>query len=302
MSVLTRPAQLPACAALILLPLVAGPKRISRAAAFTSALAVGVAAQLGLQWYLYGSPLAIGYGAAGDLFGLRYLPANVRSYAHWGFLTQGPIWIGGVVVALVTCRENTARATALAAAIGVALPYALYRTYDDWETQRFILSFLVVGTMFAVIGLMSGARRLLGGRAGTWAALVLIIAMAWSWARWLERHQVFALAHAQQRFALAGRLVARVTPADAVVLASLHSGSLRYYAHRSTIDWGKIPSGHFDATLAALQRARRPVFLLLDAEEERQQFVARHGRVIDDRRWLPTGEGRDLLLFQAPAP
>src|SRR4029077_12335165 len=142
---------------------------------------------------------------------------NVRSYAHWGFLTQGPIWIGGVLVALATCRENSARATALAAAIGVALPYALYHTYDDWETQRFILSFLVVGTMLAVIGLMSGARRLLGARAGTWAALVLIIVMAWSWTRWLERHQVFALAHAQQRFALAGRLVERVTPADAVI-------------------------------------------------------------------------------------
>jgi len=111
-----------------------------------------------------------------------------------------------------------------------------------------------------------------------------------------------ALAHAQQRFALAGRLVERVTPADAVILASLHSGSLRYYAHRPTIDWGKIPPGHFDSTLAALQRAGRPVFLLLDAEEERQQFVSRHGHVIDDQRWLPSGEGRDLLLFQAPAP
>jgi hypothetical protein len=300
MAVLTRTAQLPACAALILLPFVAGPKRVMRAAAFAGALAVGVAVQLGLQWYLYGNPLANGYGSAGDLFGLRFLPANARSYAHWGFLTQGPIWIGGVLVAFVTCRERTARATALAAAIGAALPYAVYRSYDHWETQRFILPLLVVGTVLAVIGLMSGARRLLGDRAGTWGALFLIIALAWSWARWIEREQVLGLARSQERFAQAGRLVARVTPADAVILASLHSGSLRYYAHRLTIDWGKIPPGQFDTTLAALQRAARPVFLMLDGEEERLQFVSRHGSVIDDQRWLPSGEGRDLLLFEAP--
>jgi hypothetical protein len=300
MAVHTRTAHLPACAALILLPFVAGPKRVMRAAAFASALAVGVAVQLGLQWYLYGSPLANSYGSVGDLFGLRFLPANARSYAHWGWLTHGPIWIGGVLVALVTCRERTARATALAAAIGAALPYAVYRPYDHWETQRFILPLLVVATMLAVIGLMSGARRLLGDRAGTWGALVLIIALAWSWARWLEREQVLGLARRQERFAQAGRLVLRVTPADAVILASLHSGSLRYYAHRLTIDWGKIPPGQFDTTLAALQRTARPVFLMLDRDEERLQFVSRHGSVIEDHRWLPSGEGRDLLLFQAP--
>lgn len=300
MAVLTRPAHLPACAMLILLPFVAGPKRVRRATAFAGALAVGVAVQLGLQWYLYGSPLRNGYGSAGDLFGLRFVPANARSYVHWGLVMHGPIWIGGVLVALATCRERTARAIAVAAAIGAALPYALYRTYDHWETQRFILPLLVVGTMLAVIGLMFGARRLLGDRAGTWGALFLIIALAWSWARWLEREQVLGLARTQERFARAGQLVVRVTPVDAVILASLHSGSLRYYAHRLTIDWGKIRPGHFDTTLAALRRTARPVFLMLDGEEERLQFVSRHGSVIDEERWLPSGEPRDLLLFQAP--
>jgi hypothetical protein len=299
MAVLTRTALLPPCAALILLPLATGPKRAIRAAAFATALAGAVAVQLGLQWHLYGSPLGNGYGSPVDLFGLRFLPANVRSYAHWGFLTQGPIWIAGVLVGFVSCRERTARAMVVAAAIGAALPYAVYRTYDDWETQRFILPLLVVGTMLAVIGLMSAARRLLGDRAGAWAAMFLVIAMAWSWAQWLERQQVLSLARRQERFAQAGRLVERVTPADAVVLASLHSGSLRYYAHRLTIDWGKIPPGQFDATRAALQGAARPVFLMLDGEEERVQFVSRHGSVIDDQHWLPGGE-RDLFLFQAP--
>jgi hypothetical protein len=299
MAVLTRTAQLPACAALILIPFAEGPKRMIRAAAFVTALAAGVAVQLALQSHLYGSALANGYGSTPDLFGLRFLPANARSYAHWGMVMHGPIWIGGVLVALVTCRERTARATLAAAAIGAALPYAVYRPYDHWQTLRFILPLLVVGTMLAVIGLMSAARRLLGDRAGTWAAMFLIVALTWSWARWLEREQILALAPTQARFAQAGRLVVRFTPADAVILASLHSGSLRYYADRQTIDWGKIPPGQFDPTVAALRRAARPVFLMLDGEEERLQFVARHGNVIDDQRWLPSGE-RDILLFQDP--
>ena len=177
-----------------------------------------------------GSPLGNSYGSRADLFGLRFVPANARSYAHWGLVMHGPIWIGGVLVALVSCREHTARATVAAAVIGAALPYAVYRPYDHWQTLRFLLPLLVVGTMFAVIGLMSGARRLLGDRAGTWAAMFLIVALTWSWARWLEREQILDLARSQERFAQAGRLVVRVTPADAVILASLHSGSLRYYA------------------------------------------------------------------------
>jgi len=301
MALLTRTAQLPGCAALILVPFVDGSKRMTRAAAFIAALTVGVGVQLGLQWYLYGSPLANGYGSASELFGLRFLAANVRSYAHVGLVTHGPLWIGGAVVALVICRAPTARAIALAAAIGAALPYAVYRTYDHWETQRFILPLLVVGTMFFAIGLASVARWLLGIGPGTWVAVLLVVAQAWSWARWLDREQILDLARSQERFAQAGRLVARITPPDAVILASLHSGSLRYYAHRLTIDWGKIPPGQFDATLAALQRIDRPVFLMIDGEEERSQFALRHGSVIDDHHWLPSGEGRDLLLFRAPS-
>jgi hypothetical protein len=300
-ALLTRTAQLPGIAALAIVPLVNGTKRSPRAAAFVAVLAVGVAAQLWLQWYLYANPLGNGYGTASDLFGMRHLPANARSYAYWGYLTHGPIWIVGVLIALVTLRDVTAWAIAAAVAVGAVLPYAIYRTYDHWETQRFLLPLLAVGTTFAIIGLRSGSRRLAGARVGTWTALVLTFALAWSWAHWLDRQQVLSLARAQERFFQAGQLVARVTPPNAVILASLHSGSLRYYAHRQSVDWAKIPPNQLTATVGALQSAALPVFLLLDGEEERLQFVSRHGPVIEDQRWLPSGQRRDLRLYQAPA-
>ena len=179
--------------------------------------------------------------------------ANAVSYARWGFLMHGPIWIGGVLVALARCRENTARATALAAAIGAALPYAFYRTYDHWETQRFILPLLVVGTMLAVIGLMSGARRLLGDRAGTWAALFLTIALAWSWARWLEREQVLGL-HAPRS--------ASRRPAGRTRDSPMRSFSRRCTRQpallRTSADdrLGKDSSRHFEATVPRAAASR----------------------------------------------
>jgi hypothetical protein len=299
-SVLTRTAQLPGAAALVTLPLVFGSRRVPRAVIFAGTLAVAVVVQLWLQWYLYGSPLGNGYGSASELFAFRHFVPNLRSYAYWGLLTHGWIWMIGVAIALVTLRDIRARALIVASLAGALLPYAIYRTYDHWETQRFILPLLVVATMFAIVGLVAGARRVVGLRAGTWVAVLLTFAMAWSWMRWLDTQQVLTLARAQERFAQAGALVARVTPDNAVILASLHSGSVRYYAHRQTLDWGRIPPDRFGATMAALKQEGLPVYLMLDGDEERTQFVSRHGTVIEQQGWLPSGQRRDIRLFQAP--
>ena len=40
--------------------------------------------------------------------------------------------------------------------------------------------------------------------------------------------------------------------------------------------------------------------LMLDGDEERTQFVSRHGTAIEQQGWLPSGQRRDIRLFQAP--
>jgi hypothetical protein len=106
----------------------------------------------------------------------------------------------------------------------------------------------------------------------------------------------------EARHRLAGELVVQATPDNAVVLALQHSGSLRYYAHRQTVNWDQIPSGDFDASVRALRSRGLPVFVLIDSAEERAIFDARHGGVLEKERWLPSGQRRNIQLFEAPQP
>ena len=144
---LIRTALLPGIAALALLPLTGGTSRRWRVIAFLGIVAASVGLQGWLQWYLYGSPSGNGYGPATELFSLRFLAGNVRSYSYWGALMNGPLWMAGVVAGVGALRSNSARVLLLATLISVALPYAVYRPYDHWQTQRFILPFLAVATV-----------------------------------------------------------------------------------------------------------------------------------------------------------
>ena len=309
-ALLTRPALAPGVLALALVPAVAGANRITRTIAFTGVVAIGIVVQAWLQSHLYGSPLANGYGASDELFSLRFLWPNLRSYGYWVFAMHGMVWLIASAAGVYLIRDRSMRALAAAAAFAAFVPYSVYRTYDHWETMRFILPVLVVMTILAVVALFrifmplrpAVAKATADTRkiAGPWIALGLLALMLAGWVRWLDREQVLMLARAEDRYALAGELIERVTPDDAVVLASLHSGSLRYYAKRQTIDWAKIPSDHFDAVVHALETHGHPVFLMFDGPEERRLFETQHGTVIEQQRWLPAGQRRNIRVYEAP--
>ena len=159
---LVRTALLPGVAALALLPLTSGKSRRWRVIAFAGIVAAGVGLQAWLQWYLYGSPSGNGYGPATELFSLRFLAGNARSYSYWGAVMNGPLWIAGLVAGVVALRSSSPRVLLLATLISIALPYAIYRPYDHWQTQRFILPFIVVATSVAAVGLFSLSRRVGG--------------------------------------------------------------------------------------------------------------------------------------------
>jgi hypothetical protein len=47
-----------------------------------------------------------------------------------------------------------------------------------------------------------------------------------------------------------------------VILALQHSGSLRYYARRQTLNWDRIPGGWLAETTRTIQAAGYPVYLI----------------------------------------
>ena len=301
-ALLIRPALAPAAALLALLPVMVDGRDAWRSSArFAVPLAIAVAILAALQQYLYGNPFASGYGSVAALFSSDRLMVNLRSYGYWAFAAFGAAIIGASAVGLAV-SPRIARIAVLLVTIGVAGPYMIYRTYDHWETLRFLLPAVALATISAAAGIVFISRRVAGEYAGALVAVTLVFAIAGTWVQWLATQNVFTMPEHEARHRLAGELVARTTSSDAVVLALQHSGSLRYYAARDTVNWDQIPAGALRDTVAALQRHGKRVYLILDSDTERAQFRDRHGSIVDDDGWLPVGQRRDVQLYEAPTP
>jgi hypothetical protein len=104
--------------------------------------------------------------------------------------------------------------------------------------------------------------------------------------------QVFDLQALESRFLLAGQYAARALPPNAVVLSVQESGSVRYHGGRSTLMWDAIAPDALDRTIALLEAAGRPPFIVLEGAEEprfRARFVGQRFGVLD---WPPLAEIR----------
>jgi hypothetical protein len=299
-ALLIRPALAPFVAALVLVPMLVGGVRSWRVSArYAAVIGAAIVLQGWTQSYLYGDALASGYGSIAALFSVERAAFNARSYAYWGVRALGPAWVGAMLVGLASSPRMPRWTFALACG-AIGLPYLFYRPYDHWETLRFLLPAIVIGTIVAASGLIDTARRFAGANLGPLVAALVAVAIAASSVSWLRSYQVFTMPAHEARHRLAADLVAETTPENAVVLALQHTGNIRYYAHRQTVNWDRIPSGSFDAAVSALRAHRFPVYLMLDSEEERVMFEARHGHVVDTEGWLPNGQRRNVQLFEAP--
>jgi hypothetical protein len=302
-AVLMRPALAPAAVALAVVAFHAASRehsphavRLSSTVRYLAPVGCGIALQAALQWYLYGSVFTSGYGGVASLFSLERLAINLRSYGYWAFFALGPVTVSAFAIGLATSTRLPRLVTALTAA-SVGLPYAFYRTYDHWETLRFLLPAIAIAMIPAAAGLVFASRRGMGPRAGSVVAVAVAAAIALTWMSWLRSNDVFAMPQHEVRHRLAGEMVMRATPADAVVLSLQHSGSLRYYAERQTVNWDRIPSGALGASVKSLQDHGLAVFLLIDSDAERTIFDKRHGS--DLAGWLPAAQRRDMQLLEA---
>jgi hypothetical protein len=294
---LIRPALAPALALLVALPYFVHGRVIGRAAAwFALPFTCGVVLQLVLQWQVYGHPLANGYAEMGALFSLDRVATNARSHAYWAWRALGPVFIGASAIGLSIVLP-AARLTIGLVLGGVAAPHLVYRTFDHWETLRFLLPALVLLTIPAAAAVDGLSRRVAGQRLGLLLAPALALAIAAGWVSWLHDQTVFTMPERETRYRMAGALVTQATPPQAVILAALHSGSIRYYAARLSANWERIPAGALPSSIAALRDAGHPVYLLLDGDEERSMFEARHGSIA---AWLPGGQRRNVQLLEAP--
>jgi hypothetical protein len=156
-----------------------------------------------------------------------------------------------------------------------------------------------LATVVAAAGLAAVARRAFSEPVALVAVALLTAMLAWGSWTWIARNQVLTMPRHEARHRLAGELVAQATSSDGVVMALQHSGSLRYYTDRQTVNWDRIPPGALDASVRALQANGHHVYVLIDSDAERAMFETRHGPALTGGGWLPGGQRRSMQLFEA---
>ena len=290
-AVITRPALLLAAVAVVVAAHRGDTPR-RRAALAAGGLAIGVVVQIVIQNYLFGSPLATGYGDTSTLFSFANVITNLRIFAKHGWMVVGPLWIFGLIIGLFAARPEPRSKPAMIF-VGVTLPYLFYLPFDHWETLRFLLPGIVPLTVTVADGLIHFARM---PRKQVAAAVIVCASITIAVAQselLLRRSSVWDVASMEARYPLAGDWVNVNTPPNSVVLANQHSGSLRWYGKRQTLRWDLIGADELRTTVRELESHGATVYVALEGAEV-EMFETRFGSVIDQLQVDHVGRVRNV--------
>ena len=260
------------------------PLRESRTIAFTRILGftLGVMAAVGflatLNARLYGSPFRTGYGDAGWLFSWSHVPANFRIYFGWLISSQTPLILAGIAALVWPARrlwpslEDPLLFRVITCCLAALwLFYFVYFPFEDWWFLRFMLTswpFIMLGLAAAIAAFAHTSHlRLI---VCTWLVVVLgVHALNESRLR-----GVFGLWRGDREWVAAARATQDAIPSTSVVISKLHSGSVRYYGGRMTLEYSWLDPAWLDRTVAWLSdRGAAPHALL--ARLEVAEFKAR---------------------------
>ncbi|HXD16850.1 MAG TPA: glycosyltransferase family 39 protein [Vicinamibacterales bacterium] len=281
LAVLTRPNLLPFAAvvafAVLNLPRGHHERRLrpDRLIAFVAGLVPAAGAQFLMQWRLYGSPLASGYGTASELYTPGNIGPNAVAYAKRMLAGETAALLLALAAVAVLAATRGRRVDApplkqplVLATIAVAIvvgSYLPYGVFAEWSYLRFLLPAFPL--LFVLIGALCTnalSRLPLPLRAAVFlGALAAAASMNVDRAR---QEQAFNMRRYESRYSLAGRYLASALPADTVVVTGQESGSARYYATLPILRWDQLDVD-FDLALAALRAiGRHPVLLVEDWE------------------------------------
>ena len=294
-AVITRPALLLAAVA-IAVAAHRGDTPRRRATLAAGGLAIGIVVQILIQDYLFGSPFATGYGDTSALFAFAHITTNLGIVARHGWMVVGPLWILGLVIGLFASRPEPRSKPAMIF-VAVTLPYLFYLPFDHWETLRFLLPGIVPLTVTVADGLIHFART---PRRQVAAAVIVCAFIAVAVAQselLLRRSSVWEVASMEARYPLAGEWVNVNTPANSVVLANQHSGSLRWYGKRQTLRWDLIAPEELSTTVGELESHEATVYVALEGAET-EMFDARFANVIDQLTVDHVGRIRDIQFLR----
>jgi hypothetical protein len=289
---------------LLLRPERSWPERLRAAALYAACAVPGCLAVAVIQQLFYGSPLSSGYGSFEELFAVNRAATNASRYLSWMTQAHTPLWVGALASVVLLPGALTALFLALFLMnLAVYLPYI---AFDDWSYARFLLPTIPLVLILLVASIDAAWRRfvLAGPQTGTrsthvglvMATLVLAILFV---GEAVDR-SVFRLQRLEARYERAGLFVDRRLPADAIVITSWQSGSVRYYAGRKTLVWDSLDPSWLDRAVAFVQTNGFEPFLLFERWEEplfRQRFAVSPLGALD---WPPMAEIASQVRIYRP--
>ncbi len=297
MAALTRPNLFPAAFVLALIAL--NRERNRAGLACVGAVTAFLALQLALNMFMYGAVSMSGYGTTSHMFDLSpsRLAANTWNFAKWFSYTGVPAaWLFWPL-ALVALRRDRFAWELSAIGAAAAAPFLFYVVIDTWGSLRFLLPFTIVGTLVSIRALSHAANRLASVR--SWQATALIVvAFAYGIAgqRFVVREGVAHSSLPESKFVLVGEWFRTQTSDRAVVLSSLHSGTIRMYGLRQTLRWDEIPTAALRQTIDRLVSAGYEPYLALDSPGEPEMFAERFPGELD--RAEPHARVRVVTIYR----
>lgn len=272
LAILIRPNLAPLAAFVVLSAATAAPRGgLLRAGACGLALVPGITTLGAINWVRFGSPLTSGYGSVDYLFAIANIGPNLDRYPAWLTATHTPfIWVW--LLAPWWLRNAPAEVRSLGwlcwgfslAVIAAYLPYAVFNP-DEWSYTRFLLPALPSVLVLGVAVTRMAARRMV--RYPEAAAVLLVTMVIVAQGAQAVSRGAFELITVERRYPAVGTFVREELPADAIVIADQHSGSVRFYAGRPTLRWTLLDRASLDEAVNGLRRAGYTPFVVLDGHE-----------------------------------
>ena len=163
--------------------------------------------------------------------------------------------------------------------------YLFYAVFEVWAYLRFLLPAVAVA-MIAVAALVFGSIE---DRPAMRAPLVIALALTLAAVnlRTARDLDVFRLAERHARASLAGRYLAMLLSANAVIVSGEQSGALRYYAGRSVLRWDLPTAESLSTAVDKLTTEGVDVWIALDEWEEEPFRRKLRGMFAGELDWPP---------------
>jgi hypothetical protein len=273
------------------------PQRLRSATLYALASAPGCVMVALTQNAFYGSPFASGYGSLTALFSLSYVTANLARYLGWLWSAH----TAAIALALLAPWLLPGGLTTLALVmflVNLAL-YVPYVVFDDWSFLRFLLPTIPL-LLILVAAVLDAALRRFRVPGAAWISAAAVIVLAVLFVRDARERPTFVLKQLEARFERASVFVGKRLPANALVITSAESGSVRFYAGRKTLLWDGLDPDWLDRALVYVRSKGYEPYLLFERREEpdfRQRFA---GSALGRLDWPPMAEVASQVRIYRP--